>query len=89
MTSRKEEDLSNQIFLLKAQNDLLLQENQSYKNKNQLLEQKVETLTSLLTIYQLNEIKMDISRNSLNHKTQLPLVESLSDLTDKISKVLE
>jgi len=88
MTSTKEEDLYNQIFLLKAQNDLLLQENQSYKRKNQLLEQKVDTLTSLLTVYQLNESKFDIALNSQAQNPQLSLVESLSGITDKISKNL-
>jgi len=86
MTSASHETLQSQIYLLKAENERLVQENQAQKRQVVLLEQKIESMTSLLTMYQLNELSVYPKEKSSDVRESLPSFDSLPQLVDRLGK---
>jgi len=84
MTSASHETLQSQIYLLKAENERLVQENQAQKRQVVLLEQKIESMTSLLTMYQLNELSVYPKEKSSDVRESLPSFDSLPQLVDRL-----
>jgi len=78
------ESLHNQIYLLKAENERLVQENQAYKQNAALLEQKIESLTSLLTMYQLNELSVYPKERSSDSRRNSVGLDSLPQVVDRL-----